>query len=147
MTKQILTLLISSLIFLGCSKGKIYAHYEAVPIHGWHQDSTLLFTFPVKDTLSTYCMTIHVRHMQNYPYQNMWLFIEQDTIEFYLADERGNWLGNSQNGTVNMPVLYEDSFHFAHSGEHTISIKHGMRDSVLNGITDIGLTITKNGQK
>ena len=92
-------------------------------------------------------MLIYVRHTERYPYQNMWLFVDdngyRDTIEFYLADDRGQWLGNKQNGFIEMPVLYEDTKQFADTGRYTLTIRHGMRDSLLRGITDIGMEIRK----
>lgn len=111
---------------------------------GWHQDSVLDFRFDVEDTLSTYQILINVRHTENYSYQNMWLFADNDTIEFYLADDRGRWLGNGHNGYIEMPVLYEQAYRFAHSGEHTIRIRHAMRDSLLEGISDMGVKVVKN---
>lgn len=111
---------------------------------GWHQDSVLEFRFDVEDTLSTYQILINIRHTENYSYQNMWLFADSDTIEFYLADDRGRWLGNGHNGYIEMPVLYEAAYLFERSGEQTMRIQHGMRDSLLSGISDVGVKVVKN---
>ena len=96
-------------------------------------------------------MLIYIRHTEQYPYQNMWLFVDdagrQDTIEFYLADDRGQWLGNKHNGFIEMPVLLEETKHFADTGSYTMYIAHGMRDSLLRGVTDIGLEILQNGKE
>ena len=88
MVNRIAILISSILLFAACSRGTIYSHYEAVPMTGWHQDSVLEFRFDVEDTLSTYQILINIRHTENYSYQNMWLFADSDTIEFYLADDR-----------------------------------------------------------
>ena len=94
---------------------------------------------------------IYVRHTEQYPYQNMWLFVDdagrQDTIEFYLADDRGQWLGNKHHGFIEMPVLWEETKHFSDTGAYTMRIAHGMRDSLLRGVTDIGLEILRNGKE
>lgn len=68
----------------------------------------------------------------------------QDTIEFYLANDRGVWLGNGKNGLTEMPVLYEEAYRFAHSGEQVITIQHGMREEPLRGVSDVGVIVTKN---
>ena len=78
----------------------------------------------------------------------MWLFVDnnrhRDTIEFYLADDRGQWLGEKQHGFIEMPVLLEENIHFPDSGTYHIEIQHGMRDSLLRGVSDIGLEIYRN---
>ena len=114
-------------------------------------DSVASFEYAITDADQDYRMLVYVRHTERYPYQNMWLFIGDslhcDTIEFYLADDRGQWLGNKHHGFIEMPVLLEENYHFADTGTYHMTIQHGMRDSILRGITDIGLEIVRNGEK
>lgn len=140
-------MLLSSLLLMACDTQTIYSHYESVDVTGWSMLDTLRYTFEVTDTLSDYEVLIHVRHTEAYPYQNMWLFVDNDTIEFYLADERGQWLGNGRNSLVEMPILYEQSISYDHAGERTITICHAMRDSLLRGVSDVGVSIIKNGKE
>ena len=111
-------------------------------------DSVAHFDYTITDAQSAYRMLIYVRHTEKYPYQNMWLFVNDefqgDTIEFYLADERGRWLGDKQHGFIEMPVLFEENKHFTDTGTYHMTIQHGMRDSVLHGITDVGIEILKS---
>ena len=92
-------------------------------------------------------MNIYVRHTDRYPYQNMWLFmgssdsVVTDTIEFYLADDRGIWLGNRGNGHISMPIIYATNYRFDTLGTYSIYVRHGMRTSQLPGITDITLEV------
>ena len=110
-------------------------------------DSAMRYDYTITDAESNYRMLIYVRHTERYPYQNMWLFVgdslHQDTIEFYLADDRGQWLGDKHHGFIEMPVLLEENYHFPDTGSYYMTIRQGMRDSVLRGITDIGLEIQK----
>ncbi len=145
-----------------------------MPLREWYADSVLTYRFDIADTLSTYEVLIYVRHTQQYPYQNMWLFVnwaeengaaavekdsaalsmdsvcisqptvKQDTIEFYLADDRGQWLGNGKNGLTEMPVLYEEKHRFLHSGEQVVRIQHGMREEPLRGVSDVGVVVKRN---
>ena len=105
------------------------------------------FDYTIADTTVDYRMLIYVRHTECYPYQNMWLFVNNahrtDTIEFYLADDRGQWLGDKHHGFYEMPVLFEENIHFADTGTYHMEITHGMRDSLLRGVTDVGLEILK----
>ena len=115
---------------------------------GWDKDSVCRFSYPIEDTAATYQVLLYVRQTEMYPYQNMWLFVgdsgRQDTIEFYLANDRGEWLGNGRNGLIEMPVLYEETHRFPHSGEQVWHIQQGMRAQSLKGISDVGLIIKKN---
>jgi gliding motility-associated lipoprotein GldH len=75
----------------------------------------------------------------------MWLFVSNgthsDTIEFYLADDRGQWLGADKNGFIEMPILFDASRHYPDTGFYQLSIQHGMRDTLLRGVMDVGLEI------
>lgn len=144
-----------SLLLSGCYNGLLHSQYQSVAPCGWHADSALTFTAALNDTITPCDIILHVRHSDNYPYQNLWLFIETaydtlsrthqyDTIQFFLADDRGQWLGNTGNGWTDMPVLYQQQQTFTQTGQYTITVRQGMRDTILKGITDIGLDIQRS---
>lgn len=143
--KSKILLLLTVFALVSCDNRIVYSYYEPIPISGWHKDSVYTYDFSVEDTTCTYQVLVNFRHTDLYPYQNMWLFVNNDTIEFYLADDRGKWIGRGKNGIMNMPVLYEDSIRFTNQGINSISIQHAMRDSLLRGVSDVGITIRKNG--
>lgn len=134
---------------IACQPTPIYSKFHTIPTSGWHQDSLLLHEVTVIDSATAYEVLIVVRHNMHYPYQNLWLFIEEyvdnlcihrDTIEATLADDYGRWLGKGNN-RYTLPLIYNNSHRFANTENHTISIQHGMRAEWLEGITDIGLII------
>ena len=137
-----------AVLFSSCRNDIVYSHFSPIPSEKWHMDSVAHFDYTISNVQPAYLMLIYVRHTERYPYQNMWLFVgdslHQDTIEFYLADDRGQWLGDKHHGFIEMPVLLEENYHFPDTGSYYMTIRHGMRDSVLRGITDIGLEIQKN---
>ena len=149
-----IAILLSSLLLMACHKDVVYSEFREIENVKWHQDSVMRYEFEITDTLSEYTLLLYVRHTETYPYQNMWLFVgdaaKEDTIEFFLADDRGRWLGNGKNGLIEMPVLYEQHFRFAHNGLYQLTVRQGMRDSLLRGISDVGLVVKKefgNGQE
>ena len=149
-------LAVLALLFSSCRNDIVYSRFSPISYPDgtitstdkWHMDSVMRYDYTITDAESDYRMLIYVRHTERYPYQNMWLFVgdslHQDTIEFYLADDRGQWLGDKHHGFIEMPVLLEENYHFADTGAYYLEIMHGMRDSVLRGVTDIGLEIRKN---
>ena len=134
-----------------CTHDIVYSQFQPIPSDQWHVDSVVHFDYTIDDATDSYRMLVYVRHTERYPYQNMWLFIDdgtrRDTIEFYLADDRGIWLGNKHHGFIEMPVLFEENKQFADTGTYSLDIAHGMRDSLLRGVMDVGVEIIRNGEK
>ena len=138
-------------MFTSCRHNIVYSEFISIPSGEWSIDSLPRFDFAIEDNKTSYDIILYVRHTERYPYQNMWLFVQDnrqhsDTIEFYLADDRGRWLGDKHHGFIEMPVLYESNYHFPDTGKYCISVQHGLRDSVLRGVMDIGVEIVK-GEK
>ena len=143
--------LCTAFFLTNCRRDIVYSQFVSIPSEKWQIDSVAHFEYAITDTDNDYRMLVYVRHTERYPYQNMWLFVgdslHRDTIEFYLADDRGKWLGNKHHGFIEMPVLLEENYHFADTGKYFLTVQHGMRDSILRGVTDIGLEIIKNGKE
>ena len=146
---HIIILGIIALAFSACHSDIVYSCFSPIPSNKWHIDSVAQFDYAITDADADYRILVYVRHTERYPYQNMWLFVNdgdrRDTLEFYLADDRGRWLGDRHHGFIEMPVLLEETKQFPDSGTYTLEIAHGMRDSLLRGVTDIGLEIIRNG--
>lgn len=137
------------MLLTSCRSDIVYSQFIPMAISNqWHEDSIAQFDYAITDTSVDYRILVYVRHTERYPYQNMWLFINNgamnDTIEFYLADDRGQWLGNKHHGFIEMPVLIEENCHYPDTGVYHLAIQHAMRDSLLRGVTDIGVEILKN---
>lgn len=142
--KQIgLILFLASVLCASCHQRTIYSEVRTLPLAGWNADSILNYEFEITDTLATYDVLLYIRHTQQYPYQNMWLFVNNDTIEFYLADQRGRWLGNGWGRLREMPVLYQHKMVFPFAGTYSYCIRQGMRERLLQGVSDVGLKIER----
>ena len=141
-------LVIGCLAFTSCQKDIVFSQFVSIPSGEWGNEELAKFDYTISDKDADYRMLIYVRHTERYPYQNMWLFVDngarRDTIEFYLADDRGQWLGDRHHGFIEMPVLFEQNYHFPDTGKYHMAIQHGMRDSVLRGVMDIGVEIVKS---
>lgn len=141
-------MVIGCLAFTSCQKDIVFSQFVSIPSGEWGNEELANFDYTISDKDADYRMLIYVRHTERYPYQNMWLFVDngarRDTIEFYLADDRGQWLGDRHHGFIEMPVLIEQNYHFPDTGMYHMAIQHGMRDSVLRGVMDIGVEIVKS---
>jgi gliding motility-associated lipoprotein GldH len=147
--KRNLVIAIISLLLTACGGNVVYTQFKSLPVKGWEADSLVTFEPVINDTLANYEMQITIRHTDAYPYQNMWLFVGiekdstvllTDTIEFYLANDRGEWLGGGLT-VKELPLLYRESHQFANSGTYRITLQQGMREETLKGITEVGVQI------
>lgn len=137
------------LLFSACHERVVYTTFYSQPLEGWHQDSALTYTAEIADSTALYDMLIVVRHNGEYPYQNLWLFVDEykgnmllhrDTIEAMMADDYGRWFGKGIN-RYELPLLYDAHRRFEQTGEYTFAIRQGMRTEWLKGITDVGVVV------
>lgn len=153
---KIIGLIITISSILASCQMPLHSEYHTMDTDGWHKDSAVTFDFGIDDTDMHYDMIVHMRHTERFPYQNMWLFTElhtpndsivmRDTIEFYLADERGVWLGNGGMGRKDMPVLYMENILLPDTGLYHLTIRQGMREERLREVTEVGLEILRHKQ-
>ena len=140
------------IVLMACNRRDVYFQYANVNPTGWSKDSLYGFDVEITDTLAHYNVYVNVRNNGTYPYQNLWVFlsktapdkeVERDSIEFYLTDKRGKWLGSGLGSVHHMPVLYQQNVTFPKAGIYHFSLVQGMRDSLLAGINDIGIRVEK----
>ncbi len=151
MMKKILGMVaICAFLLTACQPATVYDRYVATHPTAWNWQDSATFAVNMQDTTGHYNVLLHIRHTSAYPYQNLWLFTHSvapdstvacDTLDCFLADNTGKWLGESSLSTYEMPLLYMQNIRFPKAGTYTFSITHGMRDSLLAGISHIGLTI------
>ena len=141
-----------TVILCSCSSKSVYEDSKVLPENGWSKDSAEVFSFNIDDAKAAYQILINVRHTNKYKSQNLWLFAEtqlndkeigKDTIECYLANNAGEWLGSGFGSLHEMAILYQPNVKFAKPGNYKLIIKHGMREEKLGGITDIGVEVLK----
>lgn len=139
-------------LVVSCQKNDVYSQYSSVPLQGWNKDSAFNFNVHISDIKIKYNIYVYIRNRGEYPYQNMWLFLEKispdslitkDTINFYLADQRGKWLGTGVGQSFEMPVLYQQNVSFSKPGNYLYKVFQGMRDTILVGVNDIGIRVEK----
>lgn len=137
-----------SLVLVSCTN-RPYTRYHSLPEQGWHCDSILCFDVPVRDTTDAYDLQLHIRHTDRYAYQNIWFFVQsdhRDTVEAMLADYRGQWLSAHSGRYYNGYVRLADSI-YLHCDTLHVTVQHGMRDTVIYGISEIGIALIDHGKK
>ncbi len=139
-------------IIFSCQHNGNFEEYKKVDPSGWQQDSIAEFTFDIHDTKAIYNLTVNVRNTGDYPYSNIWMFVDiaapdnsmvRDTVEFQMALANGKWVGKGAGGIFSCRFPYRNNVFFPTEGTYRLKIKHGMRNDILKGISDVGIRIDK----
>jgi gliding motility-associated lipoprotein GldH len=147
-------LAIAAIAFMvvSCGSSAIYEANIDIPRESWNIDSTAIFKVEVTDTASVHNIYINIRNTTSYQNSNLFLFVQttspmgatlNDTIECFLADPRGNWLGKGFGALRDNQVPYKKYIRFPDEGTYTFNVQQGMRTQSLKGIASIGLRVER----
>lgn len=140
---------------MSCGERVFYEQYQSIDSKYWEKEAEYYFSFEITNTSIPYDLTLEIRNNNLYPYQNLWVFsqeeqpsgqVQRDTTECILADDYGKWLGTGISLFHSSHVLHTQYF-FKEPGTYTIGFRQGMRQDQLTGIQEIGLCITSGIQK
>ncbi len=148
-------ILIVSFIFVGmvlfsCDKQRYFEQDQPINKGIWYYKDTKSFSFEIKDSLQAFNFFINVRNTVDYPYANLYFFIQselpdgtlaKDTVECQLADYQGKWLGEGSGELRDNRFILRRNMRFKQKGSYQFLINHGMRTDSLKGITDIGIRL------
>jgi gliding motility-associated lipoprotein GldH len=142
------------LFFLSSCNGDIvFTDSVEMPDKMWELSNVPDFSVSVTDTIQLTDVYFTIRTGSDYPFRNLFLFVTAfspdgnsitDTLEYDLADEKGNWYGRGFGDIHELDLPYRTSVFFPLKGTYRFKIQHGMRISDLNGVYDLGLRIEKS---
>ena len=150
--KRTLYFLAIAFLMASCSNDTLYNESIVIPEARWDNDMIPFFDVTVNDTLTDYAFYLNIRHLENYRYSNLYVFmhttfpngnVTHDTIECILAMPDGRWMGKGSGTMRSANVLLNPALRFPLSGEYHFEIEQAMREKELRGITDIGLCFEK----
>ena len=139
-----------ALLMVSCGYNPTFQQSKSIVDGLWSKNSIVSIVVPVVDTLNYNDIYIDVRHLNSYPYSNLYLFVNvvapngdnvTDTLEYRLADDYGTWLGKKSSRIWDCRLPFRAMVKFAQEGSYTFNIQQGMRADELEGISDVGLTI------
>lgn len=137
---------------VACDANQVFENYYSTPSSGWNKDTIVAFNVDIKANNDNYNILMNCRNLENYPYSNLWLFVDiispdgttaTDTLEYQLALPNGKWTGKGTSGVYYNQFNFRKNIYFPVAGSYTFRIQHGMRDDNLKGLKDIGLRLEK----
>lgn len=147
--------IIMMLLLVSCNGSLIYTDVAEMPDSAWNLFNNPDFSFPVTDTTKNTNIFFTIRTGSRYPYRNIFLFVTTkapdgksitDTLEYEIADEKGNWLGKGFGDIHELKLPFRQNVYFPIKGTYHLIIRHGMRTEDLKGVYDIGLTVEKHSK-
>jgi len=143
------------LIGTGCQQGSVFHKSVVLPANGWDMNQKIRFSDTLPEgTPNVVHRVLTLRNNNAFPYQNLWIYfktftadsVSVDSINWQLAKQDGTWLGKGwgslYTNTYNLPDLVfpkKDTLRW-----FRMELMHGLRDSLLSGISDVGLRLYTN---
>jgi gliding motility-associated lipoprotein GldH len=118
----------------------------------WRLMDIPVFKVPISDTLKSNNVFFTIRNGSSFPFRNIYFFVTTtspdgkkitDTLQYNLADEKGNWYGKGFGDIHELNLPYKSNVFFPLKGTYEFKIQHGMRVENLKGVYDFGLRIEK----
>ena len=125
---------------------------KVIPEAKWAMENSVPFDVTVNDTVGIYAFGMSLRHLENYRYSNLYVFmhttmpngnVTHDTIQCLLATPDGQWVGHGSGSMRDLRITLNPHMRFPLQGTYHFEIEQAMREPVLKGISDIGLFIEK----
>jgi gliding motility-associated lipoprotein GldH len=141
-----------TLLLSACNSNTLFTDSVSMPDEVWTLENVTDFTPEITDTVTRNNISIIIRTGSSYPFRNIYLFVSTsspagktitDTLQYMLADEKGNWYGKGIGDVHQLDLPFKSSVYFPVKGKYSFRIRHGMRNETLKGVYDIGLRIEK----
>jgi len=145
-------LLFLTLFVASCNSKTVFTDSATMPGKKWMLTDIPSFSIPVNDTINSNNIFFTIRTGSSYPFRNIFLFVTTtspdnksitDTLQYNLADEKGNWYGKGFGDIHELNLPYKSNVYFPLKGTYGIKIQHGMRIGDLKGVYDLSLTVEK----
>ncbi|MDR1881740.1 MAG: gliding motility lipoprotein GldH [Prevotella sp.] len=147
-----------NIMCISCGNQEAYYRFHEIKDAEWDQNDMLVFDIDsVAFELNIpYSMSIEVTNNTNYPYRNIWFFVqtnfENDSVfakqemQYLLADKFGKWTGSGFGTLYQASFPFNNNIVFKEKRNYRVRIEHGMRDKQLEGIEKVGIRIAKKEQ-
>ncbi|HOO67395.1 MAG: gliding motility lipoprotein GldH [Bacteroidales bacterium] len=150
-SKIIMAAIILAAAAVSCDRSIHYSENYTLEGGNWSMFDPARYSCAINDTVRTYNMELSLRTSTAYPYRNIYLFmmttfpsgsVMTDTIHAMVTDEKGRWLGKGTGDVRELTIPYKSNVYFPEQGEYHFRVAHGMRDTILKGVYDMGIKIS-----
>ncbi len=151
MRKRLFSLCSFLILLSACSSpDKIYEEHFPLKGEVWEVEKMLPFEFTIDDTVSPYRFGLNFRYTENYPYQDIYLFLQTtfpdgklsyDTLHCDLFSPEGEALGKGHR-IKELETNYS-LLKFPMKGKYVMRYIQAMRTDTLEGVESFGISLSK----
>ena len=143
----IITVLLAG--FTSCNSDVIYDNNQSFVDNTWSYDDAKEFSFEIKDSATLAKISLNFRNTIDYQYSNIIMYLHMtypnsyehtDTLEFFIAQPNGKWLGECSGTVVENQALIAQG-RFNDPGIYTYKIEQAMFNNDLEEMLDVGLKV------
>lgn len=140
-----------ALLITGCGNNNLIDTNETVAGNNWLYSKSAKAIVEIKEPNQLYSIHFKLRHTLAYRYANIFVVmrlkgdsvIKSTRYEFKLAKNDGEWLGKGSGDIYSYNFALLKYYRFAKAGKYEIEVTQNMRDNPLIGISDVGITVSK----
>lgn len=142
-----------AVIIMGCNQSTIYHNFHKIADNGWLRTDTICFDVALTDSQATSKLFIQLRTTNEYQYSDLALGVAVEkndsavtsaqTIRMNLANDKGEWTGRNY-GWLNVYETHAEDLTTNKPDTYRIKLYSMFLDSLLTGISDIGLRIERS---
>ncbi|MCF8296108.1 MAG: gliding motility lipoprotein GldH [Saprospiraceae bacterium] len=141
------------LLFTSCDKNMVYEKNKKIKDGVWNNKNIVKFDVDVSDINSRNNFYINIRNSTDYTFSNVYFFIKtvfpdggiaKDTVECFLSDVDGRWLGRGLGKFKDSRILFHKNIVFPQKGVYSFEFEQAMRVENLLGIDAVGIRIEKS---
>lgn len=141
-----------TLSLISCGSDAFYEESHVVDDQIWNAADVANFSFVIQDTLATYNMYLDIKHLTDYPFQNLYVLLhssfpngrsisEQHSLE--LQEKGGTWMGECKRNSCELRFILRENMRFDELGPHGLSVEQYTRKTTLLGVKSISLVLEK----
>jgi hypothetical protein len=137
MKNNLLLISLVGFLFVACNNSVIYDNSKDIEDGVWNVNDAKSFSVNIDDSLKAYNFFMKIK----YPNGE----ISVDTIECFLADKTGKWLGSGIGKYRDNQIMIRQKGLFPMTGNYEFILQHGMRteDGNISGIYSVGIRISE----
>lgn len=128
----------------------VFHAYHSFGQEVWARHDTVMFNIEISDSSVAYTLHIEARNSNHYRHSSLPLalrlsegdstVLHTDTLPFTFADDKGMWTGKGL-GRLYQTETEAGDLTFTHTGMYRLCLTHLLPDSLLTGISDIGIRL------
>ncbi len=139
-------------LLFSCSGNQVFSEQYTFNSEKWQAKQAVTFDIEIPKIDIPYNVFANISAKETFRTSNIWLVIsakapsgaiQTDTVQFFLADASGKWLGKKRGSKIDCKFLYKRQIKFVETGVYKFQMQHAMRKNDEPILYSAGFTVEK----